>query len=112
MLTGERFKSLHVAKVNGQLSGTIDFGPFIPAHTIAVGSVTRFGTGGSGGGIDIGIVEVSSAAGTQSFNSPVLPPTVARTNMSAVTFGWAIDSGNGTVVATLFFSDGPVNSNP
>jgi hypothetical protein len=111
MLTGHRSKSIHVVKVNGELSGTLDFGPFIPGHAIAVGSVARFGTGG-GGGVDIGILEVSSSAGTESFSSPVLPPTVARANMSAITFGWAIDSGNATVVATLFFSDLPVSSNP
>jgi hypothetical protein len=112
MLTGHRFKSLHVVKVNGQLSGTIDFGPFIPGNAIAVGSLARVATGDDGGGADIGILEVSSAAGTQSFSLPVLPPAVARTKMSAITFGWAIDSGNATVVATLFFSDGPVSSTP
>ena len=112
MLTGHRFQSLHVVKVNGQLSGTIDFGPFIPANTIAVGSLARVATGDDGGGADIGILEVSSQAGTQSFSGPVLPPAVARTQMGAVTFGWAIDSGNATVVATLFFSDGPVSSTP
>ena len=108
MLTGHRFKSLHVVKVNGQLSGTIDFPAFIPGNVIAVGSLAR----AAGGGADIGIVEVSSQSGTQSFNSPVLPPAVARTKMGAVTFGWAVDSGNATVVATLYFSDGPVSSIP
>lgn len=112
MLTGHRFQWIHVAKAGGTASGTIDFGPFIPGHAIAVGSVTRFGTGDDGGGVEIGILEVSSASGTQSFNSPVLPPTVARSKMSAVTFGWTIDSGNATIVATLFFSDVPVSSIP
>ena len=112
MLTGQRYKSLHVAKVNGQLSGTIDFGPFIPGHAIAVGSLARVATGEDGGGADIGILEVSSAAGTQSFNFPVLPASVARSKMSAITFAWAIDSSNATVIATLFFSDSPVSSTP
>ena len=108
MLTGYLYKSTHVVKVNGQLSGTIEFGPFIPGNIIAVGSLARV----AGGGADIGILEVSSQAGTQSFSLPVLPPAVARTKMGAVTFGWAVDSGNATVVATLFISDGPVSSTP
>lgn len=113
MLTGHRSKFAHVARVNGTLSGTIDFGNFIPVNAIAVGSLARFGVGGrEGGGVDIGILEVRTLARDQSFGGTVLPPTVARTNMSGVTFSWRIESGNATVVATLFFSDIPVNSNP
>jgi hypothetical protein len=112
MLTGHRFMSIHVAKANGGLSGTLDFGNFVAGNIIAVGSLARFGTGGEGGGVDIGISEVRTFAADQQFSGPVLPATVARTNMSGVTFSWAIDSGNATVVATLFFSDNPVSSNP
>ena len=112
MLTGQRFQTIHVAKVNGVLTGTLDFGNFIPANIIAAGSLARVGMGGDGGGADIGIVEVRTLATTQPFSGPVLPATVARTNMSGVTFGWAVQSGNAHVVATLFFSDGPVSSNP
>jgi hypothetical protein len=112
MLTGHRSKSIHAAKANGVVTGTIDFGQFIPGNVIAVGSIARVATGDDGGGADIGVRSVTSQSGTQSFAGPVLPPTVARTKMSGITFAWAVESGNATVVATLFFSEGPVSSNP
>ncbi len=112
MLTGHRSKAIHVAKVNGVLSGTLDFGTFSPGNIIAVGSLARLATGDDGGGAAIGILEVRTLAATQPFSGPVLPATVARTSMSGITFSWSIESGNATVVATLFFSDVPVSSNP
>lgn len=68
--------------------------------------------GEAGGGAEIGVLQVRSLAADQSFGGPVLPASVARTNMSGVTFAWSIHSGNATVLATLIFADGPVSSNP
>jgi hypothetical protein len=113
MITGHRFQAIHIAKVNGVLSGTLDFGNFIPGNIIAAGSLTRYGTGDEGGGVEIGILEVkTTSAPAQSFGGPVLPATVARTGMKGVVFRWTIESSNATVVANLFFSDVPVSSDP
>lgn len=103
MIIGHRSKWVHAA---GTQSGTIEFGPFIQANTIAKSSLSRYG---GRGGADLGIIEVTSVGGgTETFSQPVLPPEIARTQMTRITFRWKVEDGNATFVASLFFVDHPV----